>query len=62
MAQLGRHDMALLARVEHHRKIIAFRNILIHGYAEVDDALVWDVVQSRLEPLRRQMDELLAGH
>lgn len=36
--QLGRHDAALLARVEHHRQIIAFRNILIHGYAEVDDA------------------------
>jgi uncharacterized protein with HEPN domain len=61
-AQLGRHDTALLARVEHHRQIIAFRNILIHGYAEVDDALVWDVVQSRLEPLRQQMDELLAGY
>lgn len=54
--------MALLARVEHHRQIIAFRNILIHGYAEVDDALVWDVVQSRLGPLRQQVDELLAGH
>lgn len=62
LAQLGRHDMALLARVEHHRQIIAFRNVLIHGYAEVDDALVWDVVQSRLEPLRQQMDELLEGH
>jgi uncharacterized protein with HEPN domain len=62
LAQLGRHDMALLARVEHHRQIIAFRNILIHGYAEVDDALVWDVVQSRLEPLHQQINELLTGH
>jgi uncharacterized protein with HEPN domain len=34
----------------------------LRGYAEVDDALVWDVVQSRLEPLRQQMDELLAGY
>lgn len=61
LAQLGRHDGALLARIEHHRQIIAFRNVLIHGYAEVDDALVWDVVQSRLEPLRQQVDALLAG-
>ena len=39
----------------------AFRNILIHGYADVDDALVWDIVHTRLEPLRRQVDALLRG-
>lgn len=61
LAQLGRHDPALLARIADHRRIIAFRNILIHGYADVDDALVWDIVQTRLEPLRRQVDALLQG-
>lgn len=61
LAQLGRLDSALLARIDDHRRIIAFRNILIHGYAEVDDALVWDIVQTRLEPLRRQIDVLLHG-
>jgi uncharacterized protein with HEPN domain len=61
LAQLGRRDASLLARIDDYRQIIAFRNILIHGYAEVDDALVWDIVQSRLEPLRRQIDALLTG-
>ena len=27
-----------------HRRIIAFRNILIHGYADVDHLLVWDII------------------
>lgn len=30
---------------------MAFRNILIHGYAVVDDRVVWEVVSSKLEPL-----------
>lgn len=61
LAQLGRRDPALLARIDDHRRIIAFRNILIHGYADVDDALVWDIVQTRLAPLRAQVDALLQG-
>lgn len=40
-------------------RIVAFRNILIHGYATVDDALVWQVVTEKLPPLRKQLDELL---
>jgi uncharacterized protein with HEPN domain len=33
---------------------------LIHGYADVDDRLVWDVVESKLPVLRREVDALLA--
>lgn len=61
LAQLGRRDPSLLARIDDHRRIIAFRNILIHGYADVDDELVWGIVQVRLEPLRRQVEGLLLG-
>ncbi len=35
------------------------RNILIHGYAEVDDRLVWDVAETKLPVLRREVDVLL---
>ena len=61
LAQLGRRDPDRLARIDDHRRIIAFRNILIHGYADVDDALVWGIVQTQLEPLRKQVDALLQG-
>lgn len=42
LAQLARLDEELVARISEHRRIVAFRNILIHGYADVDDRLVWD--------------------
>ena len=51
----------MLEKIDHCRQIIAFRNILIHGYAEVDDALVWDIVQARLKPLQLQIDMLLTA-
>ena len=34
-------------------------NILIHGYANVDDKLVWDVAETKLPVLRREADVLL---
>ena len=40
-------------------KIVAFRNVLIHGYATVDDALVWGTIEARLEPLIECLKGLL---
>lgn len=40
-------------------RVVAFRNILIHGYASVDDRLVWGVVEGKLPSLRRALDDLL---
>lgn len=59
LAQLARRDGELVARIDEYRRIIAFRNILIHGYAEVDDRLVWDIIETRLSRLRKQVDALL---
>jgi uncharacterized protein with HEPN domain len=39
--------------------MIAFRNALIHGYAELDHRIVWDVVESKLPTLRREVAGLL---
>ncbi len=60
LAQLARLDDVLASRISERRRIIAFRNILIHGYADVDDRLVWDVVKTKLPVLRREVDALLA--
>lgn len=40
-------------------KAIAFRNVLIHGYADINHVIVWDSVQDDLPPLRAHLDELL---
>ena len=41
-------------------RIVAFRNILIHGYASIDDRLVWGVIENHLQPLREAVAMLLA--
>jgi len=33
LSQLARHDPEVAAKIQDHRKIIAFRNRLIHAYA-----------------------------
>lgn len=59
LGQLAKLDPAAAAQIGEHRRIIAFRNILVHGYAGVDDMLVWDMVGTRLADLRRDVDRLL---
>ena len=53
-------DLAMAEGITHYRRVISFRNILAHGYAGVDDMLVWDMVRTRLGDLLREVDELLA--
>jgi uncharacterized protein with HEPN domain len=57
--QLARRDERLAGRISDFRRIIAFRNILIHGYTDIDDRLVWDIVETKLPTLRREISELL---
>jgi uncharacterized protein with HEPN domain len=53
LAQLARIDAAVAQKVPDLRQIIAFRNVLIHGYATVDPARVWRVTEDNPPPLRR---------
>lgn len=59
LAQLAKLEEAIVARVSEYRRIIAFRNILIHGYAEVDARLVWDIIEAKLPTLRREIGAVL---
>jgi uncharacterized protein with HEPN domain len=56
---LAKVDEATAGRISHYQRIIAFRNLLIHGYADVDDRLVWDVIETNLWTLSREVDALL---
>ena len=46
-------------RISEHARIVAFRNILAHGYADVDDRIVWGLVESKLSVLLAEVDALL---
>jgi len=39
--------------------MIAFRNVLIHGYATIDPLIVWGVIESNLENLIKQATAIL---
>jgi len=60
LAQLTRLDPALATQITDHQDIIGFRNVLIHGYAIIDDGTVWKNVETHLPVLRRELDALLS--
>jgi uncharacterized protein with HEPN domain len=60
LARLHKEDPDTAGLIPDFRKIIAFRNIIIHGYASVDDRIVWGVIESNLSPLRSTAASLLA--
>lgn len=60
LSRLAKDSPDVAARLPDYAKIIAFRNILIHGYAAVDDRIVWGVIENHLAGLRRGVAELLA--
>lgn len=58
---LSKVSPELAAAVPDLRRIVAFRNILVHGYASVDDALVWQVLTEKRPQLEEQLRQLLAA-
>ena len=59
-AQLAKLDAVAVERIPEYRRLIAFRNVLIHGYAEVDHEIVWDLAQSRVAALEQVARAALA--
>jgi uncharacterized protein with HEPN domain len=60
LSQLERLDPAAVAPITDYAKIIAFRNILVHGYSTIDDHIVWTVIKNHLPILRQEVDALIA--
>jgi uncharacterized protein with HEPN domain len=58
VGKLSKFDPQSAERIRGYRRLIAFRNVLIHGYAEVDDQLVWDLLQSHLPALIADVESL----
>ncbi len=43
------------------RRIIATRNVLIHGYAQVDIEIVWNIAKIELPKLKTQIEKIVGG-
>ena len=61
LAQLAKLDPDLAARVPEYRQIIGFRNVLVHGYATLNNDEVWRAIAESLPPLQSTAHALLAG-
>ena len=57
--QLGRHDQNVADRIPNLGEVVAFRNILIHGYATLDPERVWLIIHESLPGLRENISQLL---
>jgi uncharacterized protein with HEPN domain len=59
LSQLAKSHGDIAAKVPDLRRIIAFRNLLIHGYAVVDRVTVWRVIEENLPELAAALGALL---
>jgi uncharacterized protein with HEPN domain len=57
--RLSHLDPEMIEAIDDYRKIIAFRNTLIHGYSAVDNRIVWGIVKSHLPKLMNAIQKLL---
>ena len=58
--QLSRVDATVATTIEVLPRIVAFRNVLVHGYASVDNRIVWGVIEASLPSLRAAINQLLS--
>ena len=49
------------AKIGDYARIIAFRNILIHGYDIIDREIVWRVIHDKLPSLKAGVESLLSA-
>ncbi len=59
LVQALRLDPGLAKRIAGTKRIVAFRNRLVHGYASVVDEVVWGVLETNLPLLKRDVQSLL---
>jgi uncharacterized protein with HEPN domain len=57
--RLKKIEPTAAASITDARQIIAFRNILVHGYDIVRDEVVWGILETDLSTLTRDVETLL---
>jgi uncharacterized protein with HEPN domain len=59
VVQVSRLSPELAERIPEHGAVIAFRNLLIHGYATIVDEIVWGILSRDLPVPRTRVAQLL---
>ena len=45
--------------LENARRIVGFRNRLIHSYDAVDSSMIWAIIKRHLDPLKAEVAEMI---
>ncbi len=59
MSALSRVAPQLFAAITHAQRIVDFRNLLTHEYANVDDTIVWATAERDAPVLRRECEAFM---
>ncbi len=59
ISRLRKESPETAEQIQEYEKIIAFRNLVIHGYDVVSDPIVWDVIQHKLPRLTSDVANLI---
>jgi uncharacterized protein with HEPN domain len=60
LGQLRKLDAVLFARIPEGDVIVAFRNVLAHGYATLNHRRVYEIASKRTAELQSVLEQLLA--
>lgn len=52
---VNKYDKLKLIPLQSTRKIVGFRNRLIHAYDAVDSAMVWAIIHRHIKPLKNEV-------
>ena len=58
-ARIRDKEPATFETLPNGRQVIGLRNHVIHGYDNVDDAIIWDVVSNKLDSFVLRVESLL---
>jgi uncharacterized protein with HEPN domain len=61
LSRLRQRDPDTAAQIAELPRVVAFRNILVHGYATLDNGIVWGIVEADLAPLVAALSRLLGN-
>ncbi len=56
LSRLHKVNPDIVGQILDYQRIIAFRNVLAHGYDTVSDQTVWDIIAQRVPVLRAEID------
>jgi len=59
MVRLRSEDPQTCAKITESTRIVSFRNVLVHGYDQINHETTWRIIQDKLPILAREVEDLL---